>query len=143
MVSENAVSSRGTFSHKVDGKIKEVVVITVTSDLVGSERRNPPNPYDFSFSHEVRSTYFNDGSKTGVQFPRWSNEYSPVEDKLPLEEVTWDGDRVFAVYSGDDQTYTITWDVNKDEWDYTTTTPDTSTEYNTLWEKNRTTTPLS
>lgn len=112
------VKSRGTSTHQAEGAAKEVVVVTVPSTEIGSNRSAPPNPYDFDFGHEIRATYFHDGKRTGVQLPRWSNEYSSIEYKGPLTDIVATENRVVAVYRlDDDEASTVTWDVEQDTWE--------------------------
>lgn len=121
-LSVDELASRGTSTHQAGDTVREVVLVAVPSVEIGRNRSSPPNPYDFDFAHELRATYFHDGEKTSVQFPRWSNEYTQVDFKAPLSDVVFDNGNLHGVYrKEDDEKLCITWDIAEDEWELTTT----------------------
>lgn len=145
------LSSLGTRTYTTpqDG-VKEAVIICAPASAVGSDRSQPPNPYDYGFEGALRCSYFHTGTNIGVQFPRWSNEYSLFDVKLALADIVYEDGRVSALYPTDDEgVLRISWVVSSDSWSHDTMTLDEPYDvvidsYDVLWSAVRTrgTTPL-
>jgi hypothetical protein len=112
------VSPRGTQTHKSNSTVREVVLIELPSEAVGSESITAPNPYTFSFGQELRATYFHSGKKTVAQIPRWSNEFNRKDEKAPLSDIVLSrsGELITIYKQSDDAAFCVEWDVLSDSW---------------------------
>ncbi len=114
----DAVSELGTQTHYSDDGAREVVLIGVDADAVGRDNTYPPpSPYSTDLGVFMRRGYFNHRDEIVTQFPRRSDEYPSIDEKVELEDVCWDNETVHAYYPlNDEKAIRVSWLYPTDEW---------------------------
>lgn len=115
----DGVEERGTQTHYSEDGARESVLVAVDSDAVGRDNTYPPpNPYDGALGVSMRRGYFIHGYDVVVQFPRRSDEYEAIDEKLELEDIRWSPGVVHAYYPiNKTKAVCISWRYAVDEWE--------------------------
>lgn len=112
------IEEHGTQTHYSDEGAREMVLIGMPYENVGTDNMYPPpSPYDSNLGLQMRGGYFFHNGTLIVQFPRRADDINSVNKKLELTDICVEDGEIFAYYPvNEGRALRLTWNYVEDEW---------------------------